>query len=94
MRKITRRMDAIGRVTIPADMRKMVGLEELEYVEIELVDEGILLKPCAQNAKCMVTGETEDLKVYADNIILSDKGRQMLLKAIMNEMLEEGKVVK
>lgn len=94
MRKITRKLDAIGRVTIPKNMRDMLDLGELEYVEIELVDEGILIKPCARNAKCMVTGETEDLKVYADNIILSDKGRQMLLKAIMNEMLEEGKVVK
>ena len=36
---------AKGQVTIPADVRQAVRLEEGDPVEVEIVDDGILLRP-------------------------------------------------
>lgn len=36
---------AKGQVTIPAEIRQAAGLEEGDPVEVEIVDDGILLRP-------------------------------------------------
>ncbi len=35
-----------GQITIPSDIRKAAHLEEGDPVEVEIVDGGILLRPC------------------------------------------------
>jgi AbrB family looped-hinge helix DNA binding protein len=35
-----------GLITIPADVREAAFLQEGDLLEVELVDEGILLRPC------------------------------------------------
>ena len=36
-----------GQVTLPAELRKQFNLAEEDYVEVQAVEEGILLKPVA-----------------------------------------------
>ncbi len=35
-----------GQITIPSDIRKAARLEEGDPVEVEIVEDGILLRPC------------------------------------------------
>jgi AbrB family looped-hinge helix DNA binding protein len=35
-----------GQITIPSDVRKAARLEEGDPVEVEIVEDGILLRPC------------------------------------------------
>lgn len=40
-----RRVDNVGRVTIPSDFRKYLGIELLDYVEIICEEDEIRIKP-------------------------------------------------
>lgn len=41
---IIRKMDALGRITLPKEMRRLFKLEKDDWVEILATDEGILLR--------------------------------------------------
>lgn len=48
---IVRRLDHLGRVVIPIEIRKTLGIEPGDSLEILATDEGIILKPDVNRQK-------------------------------------------
>lgn len=46
---IRRRVDNLGRVSLPIDFRRSLGIKELDYVEIYCDGEQIIIKPRKEN---------------------------------------------
>lgn len=44
-RGITRKIDGLGRVTIPKSFREELGIKEWSLTEVFMVEDGIFIKP-------------------------------------------------
>ena len=42
---IVRRIDDLGRLVIPKEMRKSLGIKEGDFIDINLTEDGVLIKP-------------------------------------------------
>ncbi|MFD2116383.1 AbrB/MazE/SpoVT family DNA-binding domain-containing protein [Paenibacillus yanchengensis] len=76
---IVRRVDELGRVVIPKEMRKSFGMNEGEPIEFYVRDQDIILRKYQPG--CVISGTLEDLvefqgKQYSKEII-----RRMARKA-------------
>ncbi|HZG60905.1 MAG TPA: AbrB/MazE/SpoVT family DNA-binding domain-containing protein [Anoxybacillus sp.] len=81
---IVRKVDELGRVVIPIELRRTLGIAEKDALEIYVDDELIILKKYKPNMACQVTGEVseDNLKLADGKIILSREGAEQLLKEI------------
>lgn len=66
---ITRKIDDLGRVVIPKELRRNLNIAEYDELEIEVVPAGILLSPI--KASCAACGSTRNLTVL-DRFALCD----------------------
>ena len=81
---IVRKVDELGRVVIPIELRRTLGIAEKDALEIYVDDERIILKKYKPNMTCQVTGEVSDdnFKLADGKIILSREGAEQLIKEI------------
>lgn len=59
---VVRKLDELGRVTLPIELRKTMGLEEKDPLHIYVQDNQIIL--VKEEPADIFTGETEDLITY------------------------------
>lgn len=64
---IVRRVDELGRVVIPIELRRTLGIQEKDALEIYVQDNSIVFKKYQTDKTCLVTGESSD-----DNLSLAD----------------------
>ena len=64
---IVRKIDELGRIVLPSEMRKMFGINEKDAVEIFTKDDTIILKKW--EATCIFCGANNDLKPFKDKHI-------------------------
>ena len=64
---VIRRVDELGRVVIPIDMRTQLGIVEKDPLEIYVKGDSIILKKYEQ--KCVFCGNTKKLSNYENKII-------------------------
>ena len=64
---IIRRVDELGRVVIPIEIRNQFNIVEKDPIEIYVKDSSIVLKKFEQN--CIFCGNTKDLLSYHDKLI-------------------------
>jgi AbrB family transcriptional regulator, transcriptional pleiotropic regulator of transition state genes len=83
---IVRKVDELGRVVIPIELRRTLNIEEKDALEIYVDEEKIILKKYQPNMTCQVTGEVSDgnLKLAQGKIILSPEGAQTILSELQN----------
>ncbi|WKT75611.1 AbrB/MazE/SpoVT family DNA-binding domain-containing protein [Lysinibacillus fusiformis] len=62
---MVRKVDELGRVTLPKELRSTLGIESSDPVEIFIDGDQIILKKYKPNMACAVTGEVSD-----DNLVL------------------------
>lgn len=76
---IVRKVDELGRVVIPIELRRGLGIEEKDPLEIYVNDDRIILKKHKPNLE--IESVLEELKamIPAEN---DDKRREILLRAI------------
>ncbi|MDQ0220913.1 AbrB/MazE/SpoVT family DNA-binding domain-containing protein [Peribacillus cavernae] len=81
---IVRKVDELGRVVIPIELRRTLGIAEKDALEIYVDDERIILKKYKASMTCQVTGEVSDdnLTFAGGKLILSREGAEQLLKEI------------
>ncbi|PFP32981.1 transition state regulator Abh [Priestia megaterium] len=81
---IVRKMDDLGRVVLPIELRRTLNIKKNDPVEILVDNENIVLKKYSPNLTCKVTGEvSEDNLVLAKGkVILSRKGVKQLLREL------------
>ncbi|MCT4783849.1 MULTISPECIES: AbrB/MazE/SpoVT family DNA-binding domain-containing protein [Exiguobacterium] len=86
---IVRKVDELGRVVIPIELRRTLGIAEKDALEIYVDNDQIVLKKYKPNMTCQVTGEVSDdnFKLADGKLILSPEGAQRVLVELKN-MLE------
>lgn len=67
---IIRRVDELGRVVIPIEIRNQFNIIEKDPIEIYVDGSSIILKKFEPN--CIFCGNTQDLLSYQDKLICSD----------------------
>ncbi|RWZ50151.1 AbrB/MazE/SpoVT family DNA-binding domain-containing protein [Halobacillus fulvus] len=85
---IVRKVDELGRVVIPIELRRTLGINEKDALEIYVDDDRIVLKKYKPNMTCHVTGEVSDdnMKLANGNLVLSKEGAQKLLLEIQDQL--------
>ncbi|AQQ55444.1 AbrB/MazE/SpoVT family DNA-binding domain-containing protein [Planococcus lenghuensis] len=82
---VTRKVDQLGRIVIPKELRKTMEIDIGSPLEIYVEDEYILLKKYSAYGECLITGEiTKANKEYAPGLTLSPEGAQILLEQLQN----------
>ena len=64
---IVRRIDELGRIVLPAEMRRIFNINEKDAVEIFTKDDMIVLKK--YESVCTFCGSSTDLKTFKDKSI-------------------------
>ncbi|MBU4642906.1 AbrB/MazE/SpoVT family DNA-binding domain-containing protein [Bacillus toyonensis] len=85
-----RKVDELGRIVIPMELRRTLGIEEKAPLEIFVENEKIILQKYQPNNTCMVTGEVsnKNLSLANGKIMLSPEGADCLLKEIQQYLVK------
>ena len=84
---IVRKVDELGRVVIPIELRRTLDIAEKDALEIYVDDDRIILKKYKPNMTCQVTGEVSDdnFTLASGKIIVSREGAELLIKEIQSK---------
>lgn len=84
---IVRKVDELGRVVIPIELRRTLGIAEKDALEIYVDEEKIILKKYKPNMTCHITGEVSDdnITLAGGKLILSHEGAEQLIKEIQSQ---------
>jgi len=83
---MVRKVDELGRVVIPIELRRSLGIEEKDAIEIYVDHDKIILKKYVPNMSCHITGEStnDNLALVNGKIVLSPDGARELVEEIQN----------
>lgn len=80
---IVRKLDQLGRVVVPVELRRVLKLAEKDAIEIFVEDDKIILKKYQPNMACAITGEISKENVsLLDGLVLSKQGARLLYKQL------------
>jgi AbrB family transcriptional regulator, transcriptional pleiotropic regulator of transition state genes len=80
---IVRKVDELGRVVIPVELRKVLNIKEKDPIEIFVDGYQIILKKYTPYNECIITGEiTLQNKEYVKGLVLSPRGAEILKQEI------------
>jgi AbrB family transcriptional regulator, transcriptional pleiotropic regulator of transition state genes len=80
---IVRKVDELGRIVIPKELRNTLNIQIKDPIEIFVEDEKIILRKYESRLACLVTGEILD-----DNVALAD-GKIVLSRKAIEDLIEE-----
>ena len=72
---IIRRVDELGRIVIPKEMRKELGIDQKDPIEIYVDDSSIILKKYEPN--CVFCGSTDDLIEYKGKLVCQKCSKEL-----------------
>ena len=72
---IVRNLDSLGRIVLPKEMRRVLGIEEKDSVEILIEDDRIVLKK--YTPADIFNGDTEDLIDYCGKKVSKSSVKEM-----------------
>ena len=81
---IVRKVDELGRITLPMELRRGLNIAEKDPMEIYVDGDQIILKKYKPNMTCAATGEVSDNNqvLLGGKLILSPAGIEKLLSEI------------
>lgn len=81
---IVRKTDELGRIVIPKEIRRVLGIDIKDPIEIFLLEDQIIFQKYNSQMACSITGEVStDNRSYANgNIVLSPEGAKELSKQL------------
>lgn len=81
---VVRKVDDLGRLVIPIELRRTLGIEVKDAVEIFTDGDKVILKKYKPNMTCMATGEVSDdnLVLLGGKLILSTEEAKKLITEI------------
>ncbi|MDO8159661.1 AbrB/MazE/SpoVT family DNA-binding domain-containing protein [Bacillus toyonensis] len=87
---IVRRIDDLGRVVVPKELRNTLGLSEGTPLEIHVDGGNVVLKK--QENICVVTGEVSEtnIELFGGQIVVSKAGAKVLLDSLTQEVQRRG----
>ncbi|MFD1362598.1 AbrB/MazE/SpoVT family DNA-binding domain-containing protein [Lentibacillus salinarum] len=85
---IVRKVDELGRVVLPIELRRTLDINEKDSLEIYIDDDKVVLKKYTPSMTCQVTGETSDhnLSLANGKIVLSPEGAEQLISEIQSRI--------
>ncbi len=85
---IVRKVDELGRVVIPIELRRTLGIAQKDALEIYVDEDKIILKKYMPNMTCSITGDVSDdnLRLIDGKLILSPEGAKQLIKEIEDSL--------
>lgn len=87
---IIRKMDKLGRIAIPHELRRILQFHEREKIEIFVEKGHMVLKKYQPPGVCIVTGEILfENKEYTPGIFLSPKGAAILLEQLTKNFIPQ-----
>lgn len=88
---IIRKVDELGRVVLPIELRRTLGIVEKDAIEIFVEEDKIVLQKYKANMTCAVTGEVSDenISLLDGKLVLSADGANYLLNKLQNVLKEE-----
>jgi AbrB family transcriptional regulator, transcriptional pleiotropic regulator of transition state genes len=83
---IVRKVDELGRIVVPMEIRRTLGINERDPLEIFVEEDRVILQKYAPAKTCMVTGEISDSNMTLLNgkITISKQGMEVLIKELQN----------
>ena len=87
---IVRKVDELGRVVIPVEMRRALGVVEGTSMEFHVDNQDIVLRK--HEKACLVTGKLseDNVELLDGRIALSREGAKTLMDLILQEGEEKG----
>ncbi|AZR76749.1 AbrB/MazE/SpoVT family DNA-binding domain-containing protein [Bacillus thuringiensis] len=87
---MTRKVDDLGRIVIPMELRRTLGIEEKGPMEIFVEDDKIILQKYQSHQACMITGDVSEKNCSLANgkIVLSPEGAELLVKEIQQYLVK------
>ncbi|MGG0176503.1 AbrB/MazE/SpoVT family DNA-binding domain-containing protein [Gottfriedia acidiceleris] len=81
---IVRRLDDLGRIVLPKELRKMLNLNKYEPFEVFIEEQKIILKQFVSSNACMITGVIDEKNFSFDSgkIVVSKYGAEILIKEL------------
>ncbi|MGG0721652.1 AbrB/MazE/SpoVT family DNA-binding domain-containing protein [Bacillus mycoides] len=81
---VTRKVDDLGRVVIPKELRNTLGIKEKSQLEIFVEGEDIILQKYQPGGVCALTGEVSNrnISLASGKITLSPEGAELLIKEV------------
>ncbi|MFC4024137.1 AbrB/MazE/SpoVT family DNA-binding domain-containing protein [Oceanobacillus longus] len=85
---IVRKVDELGRVVIPIELRRTLDIHEKDTMEIYVDNDKIILKKYKPNMTCQITGEVseENMSLANGKLVLSPEGAQALMDEIQTRL--------
>ncbi|MCY8235282.1 AbrB/MazE/SpoVT family DNA-binding domain-containing protein [Priestia endophytica] len=81
---IVRKVDQLGRVVLPKELRRTLTIKQHDPLEIFVDENQIILRKYQYHKACMITGKiSEDNMVLANGkVVLSKEGMEILSKEV------------
>lgn len=78
---IVRKLDTLGRIVIPREIRQTLGLEEKAPMEIFVDGELVVLQKYTSHGTCLITGKisSRNIQLADGKLTLSPEGAKQLL---------------
>ncbi|MED3852099.1 AbrB/MazE/SpoVT family DNA-binding domain-containing protein [Priestia megaterium] len=84
---IVRKVDPLGRVVLPSELRKVLDIENKTPIEIYVDGNKIIPQKYQVFQECTITGEIKkENKKYAENLTLSPEGTEMFLQELRRKI--------
>ncbi|WIY59018.1 AbrB/MazE/SpoVT family DNA-binding domain-containing protein [Bacillus arachidis] len=87
---VTRKLDQLGRIVIPMELRKTLGIIEKDPMEIFVEDDKIVLQKYQSHQACIITGDVSKRNFSLANgkIVLSPEGAELLIKELQQYLVK------
>lgn len=87
---VTRKVDELGRIVLPKELRTTFGIAEKDPVEIFVEDEKIILQKYKSYDACVITGDISERNISLANgkIVLSSEGAELFIKQIQQQLVK------
>ncbi|KAA0793551.1 AbrB/MazE/SpoVT family DNA-binding domain-containing protein [Bacillus sp. BB56-3] len=81
---ITRKIDELGRIVIPKELRRTLNIDIKDPMEIFTEEDSIILRKYESNMACMITGKVsnKNISLFNGKIIVSPEGAELLIKEL------------
>ncbi|EMN7726843.1 AbrB/MazE/SpoVT family DNA-binding domain-containing protein [Bacillus cereus] len=81
---IIRNIDPLGRIVVPMELRRTLGIQVKGPMEIFVDGESIILQKYNPNGSCQITGKISDqnIELAGGKLVLSPKGIDQVLAEI------------
>ncbi|CEI80579.1 transition state regulatory protein AbrB [Oceanobacillus oncorhynchi subsp. incaldanensis] len=76
---IVRKVDELGRIVIPKELRRSLNIQERDPMEIFVEEDRIIIRKYEAEKTCFITGEVNDDNIQLPGgLYVSPKGKEIL----------------